>query len=124
MGGRGKSSGLSERGANSKKTDADLAEWQSVYQSVRNTGPFVTDVSQKQVGVIYLNAKKGNIDLPQDDIKILYNQVVGSGIGRYKQDNHMLEDANIRIRMGIEYLFRGKYKEAEKEIKNGLKYFK
>lgn len=122
MGGHGKGSGAKAQ-TGKTKNDFDLEEWQSVYQSVRNTGPFVTDVSSKQVGVIYSNVKKGNIDLSQDDVKLLYNHVAGSGFGKYKQGWRDMDSANHKIRMGIEYIFRGKYKKAEKEIKDGLALF-
>lgn len=76
---------------------------------------YYTWISKKQIGVIFSNWKRGNIDLSEEQIKWLYNscaEVKGFN------NNMNLEDVLKRVKSAIESIFSGNIKEAEDAVKS------
>ena len=74
---------------------------------------YYTRISRKQIGVIFSNFKKGNLNLTDEIIKWLYNSIADFG---GFQNNADREDVQCRIKSALDDVFSGEYKEAEKEI--------
>ena len=75
---------------------------------------YYTFISRKQIGVIFANWKKGNLNLDENIIKFLYDRC--AEIRGYKRDNSF-EDVLLRVKEAIEKIFANDYEEAEQEIK-------
>ena len=76
---------------------------------------YYTWISKKQIGVIFSNWKRGNIELSEEQIKWLYNsraEVIGLN------NNMNLEDVLKRVKSAIESIFSGNIKEAEDAVKS------
>lgn len=74
---------------------------------------YYTWISKKQIGVIFSNWKRGNINLTDDQIKWLYNscaEVKGFN------NNNRFEDVLRRVKNAIDSIFAGNNAEAESEI--------
>ena len=76
---------------------------------------YYTFISRKQIGVIFANWKKGNLNLDENIIKFLYDKC--AEVRGYNNNNNF-EDVLARVKCAIENIFTNEYKEAEKEIKS------
>lgn len=72
-----------------------------------------TYLSRKQIGVIFSNWKKGNVNLTEEQINWLYKSCCE--VRRYN-DNNSFEDVLQRVKAGLESIFSGEYEEATNQI--------
>lgn len=79
-----------------------------------------TYISKKQIGVIFSNWKKGNLDLTEEDIKCLYNSF--AEVKGFNTNNNF-EDCLVRVKRGIESIFDGNIEEAQEQILSGLRLY-
>lgn len=76
---------------------------------------YYTYISRKQIGVIFANWKRGNLNLNKDIINFLYNTC--AEVEGYI-NNMTFNDVLNRVKSGIDKIFANEYEEAEKEIMN------
>ena len=81
---------------------------------------YYTYISRKQIGVIFSNWKKGNLNLDETIIKFLYNEC--AEVKGYNNNNNF-EDVLERVKDTIQKIFAGDYKEAENEILSAYRVF-
>lgn len=74
---------------------------------------YYTWISKKQIGIIFANYKRGNINLTEEHIKWLYAEC--AEVKGFNNNNH-LEDILCRVRRAIDSIFSNNYAEAEKAI--------
>lgn len=74
---------------------------------------FYTYISRKQIGVVFANAKRGNINLSEDVISWLYKNC--AEVRGYNNNNNF-EDVLRRVKSGIDSIFSGNYAEAEEVV--------
>lgn len=74
---------------------------------------YYTFITRKQIGVIFANWKKGNLELDEKVVKFLYDHC--AEVRGYK-NNNSFEDVLARVKDAIEKIFSNEYKEAEEEI--------
>lgn len=82
----------------------------------RPNGPYVFGLTRKQVGVIFSNYKRGNLNINEKEISYLYNNVADkkySVLGL----NTKTRDTFDRLRDALELVFAGCYHTAAKEIR-------
>lgn len=72
-----------------------------------------TWISKKQIGVIFANWKKGNLNLTEEQIKWLYNDC--AEVKGFNNNNHF-EDVLRRVKSAIDSIFAGDCLEAEKSV--------
>lgn len=73
---------------------------------------FVQYLSKKQIGVIFSNWKKGNLDLTEEQIKYFYN-VCAECRHLHRQDHPKLADNVDRVKRAIDCIFNGDLAEAQ-----------
>lgn len=76
---------------------------------------YYTFITRKQIGVIFANWKKGNLNLDEKIIKFLYDKC--AEVRGYKNNNNF-EDVLVRVKDAIEEIFANNYADAEREIEN------
>lgn len=75
---------------------------------------YYTWISKKQIGVIFANWKRGNLDLTEEQVKWLYkNCAEVKGFN----NNNMFQDVLNRVKSAIDSIFDNSYSEAEEGIK-------
>lgn len=75
---------------------------------------YYTFISKKQIGVIFSNWKKGNLDLTEEMVKFLYNDC--AEVRAFKNNNDF-ENVLYGVKTAIDFIFAGDMKEAEQRIK-------
>lgn len=83
---------------------------------------FVTFISKKQIGVIFSNWKRGNLNITDAMIKWLYDDIAEIR-GKYAQSNATLADAANGVKKAIDAIFAGDFASAEAEITRAYGYF-
>lgn len=81
---------------------------------------FYTYISRKQIGVIYGNWKRGNLNLDKNIIGFLYDSC--AEVSGYV-NNQTFNDVLNRVKSGIDNIFNNDYTEAEKEIRNAYELY-
>lgn len=71
---------------------------------------YYTWISKKQIGVIFSNWKRGNLNLTEEMIKWLYNTC--AEVKGFK-NNFRFDDVLSRVRSSIDMIFSGEYADAE-----------
>lgn len=74
---------------------------------------YYTWISKKQIGVIFCNWKKGNLNLTEEQIKWLYAECAEI---KGFNNNMSFEDVLRRVRSAIDSIFSNDYAEAEKSV--------
>lgn len=74
---------------------------------------YYTWISKKQIGVIFFNWKKGNLNITEDMIKWLYNTC--AEVKGFK-NNFRFDDVLSRVRSSIDMIFAGNHAEAEEAL--------
>lgn len=74
---------------------------------------YYTWISKKQIGVIFSNWKKGNLNLTEEQIKWLYAECAEV---KGFNNNMRFEDVLQRVKSGIDSIFSNDYAEAEKAV--------
>ena len=81
---------------------------------------YYTFISKKQIGVIYSNNKKGNLNLSDEIVKWLYNSCCEV---RGFVHNFNLEDSLSGVYNGIQAIFKNDYEAANAEIARAYKWY-
>ena len=81
---------------------------------------YYTFISKKQIGVIFSNWKKGNLNLTEDEIKFLYNNCAEI---RGLNFNHNFDDVLQRVKYAIDSVFANNFSEAESQIKSAYRLY-
>ena len=76
---------------------------------------YYTWISKKQIGVIFSNWKRGNLDLTEEQIKWLYNNC--AEVKGFNNNNNF-QDVLSRVKSAIDSIFDNSYSEAEESIKS------
>jgi len=78
-------------------------------------------ITRKQAGVIYGANKRGQMSLTAEEIGFMYDRFVVDNI-RPTTDAHSAEVAE-RAAMAVEFVFAGKYTEAEEALRGAIAAF-
>lgn len=70
-------------------------------------------LTRKQCGVIFANIKRGNLDLPADFAKWMYDHIEG---GWCWSDNTQLADVYSRMHRGLDNIFADEIEEAQEAL--------
>lgn len=81
---------------------------------------YYTYITRKQIGVIFSNWKKGNLNFSEELISFLYNHCAEV---RGFNNNNTFEDVLVRVKNGIEMIFNNDIENAEKEIISAFNLF-
>ena len=76
---------------------------------------YYTWISKKQIGVIFSNWKRGNLDLTEEQVKWLYNKC--AEVKGFNNNNNF-QDVLSRVKSAIDSIFDNSYSEAEESIKS------
>ena len=81
---------------------------------------YYTYISRKQIGVIFSNWKRGNLNLAEEQINWLYNTC--AEVKGYN-NNHDFDAVLQRVKAGIDHIFNGDLEEAQKSIEGAYKFY-
>lgn len=85
----------------------------------------VYNATRKQVGVLYANYKKGNLNISNEEVKFLYNEIADTFyFEEYSDEFNYLLTVSHHVNNALDMTFKGLYEEASAEIKKSLSIFK
>lgn len=81
---------------------------------------YYTWISKKQIGVIFSNWKKGNLNLTEEQVNFLYKECAEvKGLNF----NHNFDDVLQRVKYAVDCIFANNFSEAEKSINSAYRLY-